>query len=614
MRVRVLGPVELWNDVDRVELRGSKLRTFLASLALAHGRVVSDRTLVEMLWEDAPPATAQAQIQTYASRLRGLLGDDAVVDRHRPGYRLRIERDDLDLTGFERLAAGGRAALAEHRVDAAARALSDALALWRGEALAGVTEALADLERPRLEEARLAVLEDRIEADLALGRHAGLVPELTALVTAHPMRERPRAQLMVALYRCGRHADALAAFHEHRRVLAEELGIDPSAELQELHQAILADRRAFLAPEASVSLRTPAPAPVPARLPPPPADFTGRETALVLARAYLGEAAAPRVCAITGMGGVGKTALALRVAHEVGDAYPDGRIHVDLRGGTRRPLLPGEALAHLLNALGGQDAEQDGEGDLPRDTEALTRLYRDRLAGRRVLIVLDDASGERQVRPLLPGASGCGVLVTGRTRLAALEGAARIPLEPFEPAEAAALLARHAGPCRAAAEPGALALIAERCGFLPLAVRACGARLVGHPHRPLSRLADRLADPHRILDELCVADLDVRAVLALGHRLPRGDLRRSLRLLSLLSAPSFSLWTASVLLDRPLAETQEHVDELVEAHLLEAVPERPDRSRFHPLMRAVARERVLAEETSQLRAAAIQRVNAALTA
>ncbi|WP_344271651.1 AfsR/SARP family transcriptional regulator [Actinomadura napierensis] len=605
MRVRILGPVELWDNADRVELRGSKLRTFLTALVLAHGRVVSDQTLVEMLWEDAPPATAQAQIQTYASRLRGLLGDGAVVDRHRPGYRLHIEHADVDLTRFEGLAAEGRAALADRRVEAAARSLSGALALWRGEALTGVTDFLADLERPRLEEARLAVLEDRVEADLALGRHAGLVPELTAVVTAHPLRERSRAQLMLALYRCGRNADALASFQDYRRFLADELGIDPSAELQDLQQAILSDRHTLLAPSASTS--RPAPAPPVTRLPAPPADFTGRDAAVDRARTLLADAGAPRVCAITGMGGVGKTALALRVAHQVADAYPDGQIHVDLQGSSR-PLEAAEALTRLLRTLGAPAA------DLPHGAEELTRYYRDRLAGRRVLIVLDDAAGERQIRPLLPGVPGCGVLLTGRTRLAALEGADRISLQPFEPAEAVELLARHTCPERAAAEPRALPLIAERCGFLPLAIRACGARLVGHPHWPLSRLADRLADPHWLLDELRVADLDVQATLALGYRRLPADLRRALRLLSLLSTPEFSLWIASVLLDRPLTETRAQVEELVEAYLLEVPAERPDTYRFHRLVHAVARERALTEETPRLRAAAIRRVDLALTA
>ncbi|MGI5321208.1 BTAD domain-containing putative transcriptional regulator [Actinomadura nitritigenes] len=605
MRVRILGPVELWNNADRVELRGSKLRTFLTALVLAHGRVVSDQTLVEMLWEDAPPATAQAQIQTYASRLRGLLGDGAVVDRHRPGYRLHIERDDVDLTRFEGLAAEGRAALAERRVEAAARSLAGALALWRGEALTGVTDFLADLERPRLEEARLAVLEDRVEADLALGRHAGLVPELTAVVTAHPLRERPRAQLMLALYRCGRNADALASFQDYRRFLAEELGIDPSAELQDLHQAILSDRHTLLAPSASASRPVAAPPVTPLQA--PPADFTGRDAAVDRARALLGDTGAPRVCAITGMGGVGKTALALRVAQQVAGAYPDGQVHVDLQGSSR-PLEAAEALARLLRTLGAPD------GDLPRGAEELTQCYRDRLAGRRVLIVLDDAAGERQIRPLLPGVPGCGVLLTGRTRLAALEGADRISLQPFEPAEAVALLARHTSPERAAAEPRALALIAERCGYLPLAIRACGARLVGHPHWPLSRLADRLADPHWLLDELRVADLDVQAALALSYRRLPADLRRALRLLSLLSTPTFSLWIAAVLLDRPLTETRAQVEELVEAYLLEVPGGRPDTYRFHRLVHAVARERALTEETPRLRAAAIRRVDLALTA
>jgi DNA-binding SARP family transcriptional activator len=424
MILRVLGPIELWRGGTRVELRGSKLSTVLAALMLANDHVLSDQSLVELLWGENPPATAQAQIQTYASRLRGILGDEVRIARHRHGYRLAVTRGDLDLTEFERLTAEGRAALASRRAEEAADKLTSALAFWHGEALTGATEFLTDLERPRLEEARLAALEDRVEAYFALGRHIDMIPELMALVTAHPMRERPISQLMLALYRCGRSADALAAYQEYRHTLAEELGIDPSSTLRDLHQAILVDRPTLLAPSA----RRP---PV-AHLPPDPPDFTGRAEAVGRALRLLipTDGTASPVCAITGMAGVGKSAFALHLAHRLREHYPDGQIHLSLRGSGAQSVPPAKALVRMLRVLG------DTDPGAPNGLDDLTRRYREQLSGRRVLIILDDAAHERQIRPLLPGTAGSGIVVTSRNRLAALDGSERLPLDVLDPRDA----------------------------------------------------------------------------------------------------------------------------------------------------------------------------------
>lgn len=597
MRFLVLGSVEAcMTPHHKVALSGSKLRTALAALVLARGRVVPDSRLSALLWGEDPPATSAAQIQTYMSRLRQLLQDHAEVVRQRPGYLLRLpdgSREagtwDTDVAEFEHLAAQGRDALAAGDAHGAAQLLHQALAIWRGPVLGGVTEFLAEAERGRLEEMRLTVLERRIEADFALGRHAELVSELIGLTASYPLREQLCGQLMTALYRCGRQADALTVYQECRRTLTDELGIDPTPSLQRLYQSILVAAPVLATPVAAVVRSEeprPAPAP-PAELPPALPDFTGREQEIIRLRTQLAgrqRAGTPAVGVVVGMPGVGKTSLALHVAHQLVDDYSDGQLWVDLRGTSTTPLDPADALADLLRAMGVDSR------NIPAGLAERTRLYRSTLADRRCLIVLDDAAGASQVRPLVPAAPGCAVLVTGRTQLTVLEGVRPILLGTFSQSEATALLRSTVGEERIGADPQSAEELAEACGGLPLAVRIAGSRLAARPHWTPRGLADRLADPRRGLDELCLADLRVRDVMESSYRRLTEPAQRALLLLARPDVPAFSARTASMLLDLPLDAAQDLVELLADEHLLQPVGGENRSFHMHRLVRAFGLE------------------------
>jgi tetratricopeptide (TPR) repeat protein len=487
--------------------------------------------------------------------------------------------------------------------------LRTALALWRGPALADASETLRRTVGARLEEARLVALEERLDADLALGQHAELVGELEALVVSHPDRERPRRQLMLALYRSGRLAKALGVYRSTRRLLVEELGVEPSPALQRLERAMLVADPALEAPSSPAAgpLRPPPPSPGPCQLPPDIGDFTGREADEAALESLLraDRATAVVVSAIAGKAGVGKTALAVRLAHRLRPHFPGGQLYVNLRGAEAQALDPADVLAGFLRALGVKSsAIADG-------LDERSRQFRACLAGDRVLVVLDNAAGEAQVRPLLPGSRGCAALVTSRVNLPGLEAAHPLTLDVLDPDQAATLLAKLAGPARVAAEPEAAQAIARLCGFLPLAVRVAGARLQSRPHWRLAVLADRLADERRRLDELRTGDLEVRASVALSYQ-GRGEAERRLfRLLGLLEAPSFPAWVAASLLDAEPPEGEELLERLVDAQLVEAAGEDQagqQRYRLHDLLRAFARERLEDEEPAPARLAALERV------
>lgn len=595
MEFRLLGPVEAIAPEGKVPISASKLRTALAMLLLHRGRVVPDFRLAEMLWGEHPPNTADAQIHTYMSRLRQRLGSTE-IERLRPGYVLRIRPEQLDLVQFETLAAEGRAALTAGRFADARTALRSALDVWHGPALSGVTDHLGAVERPELEEARLTALEDRVEAELSLGLHTDLLPELTGLVAVNPLRERLRGQLMLGLYRSGRQPDALAAFHDYRTVLADELGIDPSAALQGLHQQVLTN---------ASGLDSSAPAPVvrasasPAQLAPDISDFTGRRVELTAVLSALTTAELP-LCVLTGMGGVGKTTLALHAAHRCRDRFPDGQIHVDLNAGDRA-VEPFDALAVVLRSLGVED--------LPASMADRLALYRSKLATRRVLLFLDNADGAGQIRPLLPGYPGSGVLVTSRTRLAALEGGVQLDLDVLPEADVLELLGTIVGRRRVTAELADAERLVRLCGNLPLGVRIVGARLAAKPHWRLAHLADRLANRFSRLDELRLGDLQVRASVERSYLALAATTRRAFRLLALLNARHFAVWTASLVLDVPLVVARELVEQLVDARLLQVRKSDDGQARyfFHDLVRAHALERVGAEETACERSLALHR-------
>ncbi|MCO8273913.1 AfsR/SARP family transcriptional regulator [Actinoplanes sp. TRM 88003] len=558
MRARLLGPVDAWCGPDLVELNGSKIRTVMAMLLLARGRVVEDATFTRMLWGADAPVTAPAQLQTYASRLRRMLTGHAEVVRQRPGYLLRMTGPSsmVDLVEFDALAARGRVELQRGNHLAATGSLAAAIELWQGPALVGVTEALSEAESPALLERRLSVVSDRIEADLALGRHAAVISELTGLVAAHPLRESLRGQLMRALYRCDRQADALRVYQEYRVRLADDLGIDPGPALQELHGALLRGDTAVAAPAPVTAVASAAPA--------APADFTGREFELIRLRTALtaGNASgAAKIAAVVGLPGVGKTALALRVAHDIAADYPDGQVFVSLRDTEGRPRAAVDVLAEIC-ATGGSPAPA------PATTADGVRQYRGAYAGRRMLLVLDDAADEEQVRPLLQAPATCGVLVTSRAPLTALDGVRPLVLGAFAAGEATMLLARMAGETRVVADAAAAEAVAEACGYLPLAVRIAGARLAGRPHWPLANLAARLRDQSRTLDELTVADRSVRDALRSSVSALDDRLRVSLRQLAAQDTTAMTAQSAGRVLGLSPAEAEDRLDELAEAHLL----------------------------------------------
>jgi DNA-binding SARP family transcriptional activator/predicted negative regulator of RcsB-dependent stress response len=614
---RILGPVEVWDGGQWLVPGGPRPRALLAVLLVHANQVVSTDRLIDQLWGEAPPATARTVVQGYVSQLRQTLhrcGDGSAAGQvlltRPPGYLLRVEAGELDLDRFEELGAQARRAAADGDLERAAQRWRAALALWRGPPLDGVaSEALRRGAVPRLEEARLVALEERLEVDLGLGRHAELVGELETLVTEHPLRERLRRQLMLALYRSGRPAEALAVYHSTRQVLVEELGLEPSPAMQELERAILlADPALEPTLQTAVeALGQPVSPPWPYQLPPDIDDFTGREAAAAEVQQLLeaAQATAVVISAIAGKAGVGKTALAVHVAHRLRSSYPDGQLYVNLQGAEAQARDPTEVLAGFLRALGVEG------GVIAEGLEERVRQYRSRLADRRVLVVLDDAASEAQVRPLLPGSGGCGALVTSRSRLSGLEAAHPLALDVLEPDQAVALLGKLTGPGRVAAEPEAAQAIVRLCGWLPLAVRIAGARLASRPHWRVALLAERLADEWRRLDELRAGDLEVRASVALSYQGRREQERRLFRRLGLLVAPSFPAWVAATLLEVEPADAEGLLERLVDAQLVEAAGEDQAgqlRYRLHDLLRVFARERLHAEEPTAAQRASLERV------
>jgi DNA-binding SARP family transcriptional activator len=565
MDFRILGPVEARRGGEWIALSGSKLHTVLAAMLLARGRLVSDARLGTLLWGWNPPVTASAQIYTYMSRLRKHLGDEVEILRRQPGYVLRAPGARIDVVEFERLDRLGRDALREHRYAEAQALLTEALSWWRGPALSNVTEFLLESELPQLEEARMFALENRIEADLALGRHEQVTAELTGLVAEFPVRERLRAQLMTALYRCGRQADALQTYYEGRRVLVEQLGVDPGETLGATYQAVLGGELGLQELAAPAVQAT---ADAPAMLPAADGEFVGRADELALLTDRLAvPSGKPRRLLITGMAGIGKTALAVRAAESSARHFPDGQLFAELCHPDGTPKDPGEVLVRLLRALG--EPEPGRGGALNADREELVRLFRTRTSGKRLLVVLDNAAGDLQLAPLLPAGSEPAVLITSRARLVRVAGADTVALAPLDDDEALGVLAAAAGRERLTADPDAADDLVAYCGGLPLALAVTGARLASRPHWPAARLADRLADPAGRLAELSFGDLDVAgALLPSVHRLaPEG--RSVLTALAGTGTEPFSARDAAARLALSEDDAERALESLVDAALLD---------------------------------------------
>ncbi|MGW4434324.1 BTAD domain-containing putative transcriptional regulator [Streptomyces sp. NPDC004596] len=584
-RFGVLGPVRARRGEEALNTGSPQQRALLAALLLREGRTATAAELIDALWGAEPPSQALAAVRTYASRLRKILGPGVLVSES-GGYAVRgLGEGALDLAVAQELATEADKARGGGDLGHAREALGRALALWDGEALAGVPGPYAEAQRVRLEEWRLQLLESRLDMDLEQGRHAEAVSELTALTAAHPLRERLRELLMLALYRSGRQAEALAVYADTRRLLAEELGVEPRPGLQELQQRILQADPALAEPSAPAA--EPAVVAVrPAQLPASVPDFTGRaafvdELSEVLASASEAEGRVMAVSALAGIGGVGKTTLAVHVAHRARSAFPDGQLYVDLQGAGPRSAEPETVLGSFLRALGTADSA------IPDSLEERAALYRSVLDGRRVLVLLDNAKDAAQVRPLLPGTEGCAALVTSRVRMVGLAGAHLVDLDVMSPEEALALFTKIVGEERVAAEREAALDVVGACGFLPLAIRIAASRLAARRTWTVSVLAAKLADERRRLDELQAGDLAVKATFELGYGQLEPAQARAFRLLGLADGPDMSLAAAAAVLDLPVEDTEDLLESLVDTSLLESAA--PGRYRFHDLVRLYAR-------------------------
>ncbi|MDT0464295.1 AfsR/SARP family transcriptional regulator [Streptomyces gibsoniae] len=582
LRFGVLGPVRAWREEEPLATGSPQQRALLAALLLREGRTATASELIDALWGDEPPPRALAAVRTYASRLRKVLSAGVLVSES-GGYAVRLPgARSLDLAAAQELAAEAEKAKNSGDLCRARQLLNEALALWDGEPLANIPGPYAETQRTRLEEWRLQLLESRLDMDLEQGCHAEAVSELTALTAAHPLRERLRELLMLALYRSGRQAEALAVYADTRRLLADELGVDPRPGLKELQQRILQADPNLAEPSAPAP--EPSATPVrPAQLPATVPDFTGRsafvaELSEVLASA---EGRVMAVSALAGIGGVGKTTLAVHVAHQARSAFPDGQLYVDLQGAGPRAAEPETVLGSFLRALGTADSA------IPDSLEERAALYRSVLDGRRVLVLLDNAKDAAQVRPLLPGTEGCAALVTSRVRMVDLAGAHLVDLDVMSPDEALALFTRIVGEERVVSEREAALDVVAACGFLPLAIRIAASRLAARRTWTVSVLAAKLADKRRRLDELQAGDLAVKATFELGYGQLEPAQARAFRLLGLAEGPDISLAASAAVLDLPVGETEDLLESLVDTSLLESAA--PGRYRYHDLVRLYAR-------------------------
>jgi DNA-binding SARP family transcriptional activator len=601
MRFGILGPLRIRVGEAQTTLAAGRERTVLAVLLLYPNEVVPVERLADAVWGADPPSTVRAQVHSCVSRLRRALRQkgitDEVVVTDPAGYTVRVDADDLDSLVFARHVAAGRAAAAAGELETARDRLRAGLALWRGAALAGIGSRQVEIGAAGLEEQHSAALEDCFDLELRLGLAHEMLGELTDMVERFPVRERLRGQLMVALYRVGRQADALAAYRHGREVLADELGLEPGPQLQDLHRRILNRDEALFVERRELPSAAPAPAP-PAPAPPVPApprhqlprdivDFTGREATVTRLLSLVPDdpasgPATPVISVIDGMAGTGKTSLAVHVAHLAAGRYPDAQLFVNLHGHSdQAPVDPATALDALLRQLGVPTDR------IPERLDERAMAWRAELGARHAIVVLDNAADSAQVMPLLPGGSRTLTLVTSRRRLFGLDGVHHESLDVLDPVAAVRLLARVVGD-RVEAEPAAAAEVARLCGYLPLALRLAAARLVHRRSWTVADLADRLRRAKAPLAELAVEGRTVSAAFALSHQHLDGTAQRVFRLLGLHPPHSFDAYAAAALADLDPDTARDVLEDLVDAHLLETPS--AHRYRLHDLLHEYARE------------------------
>ena len=595
LRISVLGPLLVERDGAAITLPRGRAGVLLAVLAMSAGRPVGAGRLSGLIWDISQPANSRASLHTVVARLRGLV--PGVVETAGDGYLLDVDPDDVDLLRFRRLV---RRAGEAGDPASALELLEQALGLWRGEPLAGLRSAALDRDVvPGLTDEHLAAAQRRADLELAAGHHDRVIAELRELVGRYPLREPLWSQLMRALAAAGRQAEAIGEYHRARETLAAQLGLDPSPGLQDLYGRLLqAGQRdmpvpvpAPRSPAAPGSgLREDGPAGgLPRRLPADTGMFTGREAELSRLL-ELGEAAdgargpgAVVITAIDGMAGIGKTALAVHASHRLAERFPDGQLFIDLHGYTRGypPRTADQALEAFLRAMGVPPQQ------VPEDTDERAALYRQRLAGTRTLIVLDNAVDEAQVRPLIPGEAGCLVLITSRRKLRSLDDARTLPLDVLPEPDAVALLRMAVGPGRVPADDGNATEVVGLCGRLPLAVRIAGALLRNRPAWTLAYLAGKLCAAHSRLDALSDSDRDLAAVFGLSYQSLRDEGRHLYRYLGLIPGPGFDAYAAAALTGAGLAAAERLLQELVDHNLL--LEPAAGRYAMHDLIRAHAR-------------------------
>jgi DNA-binding SARP family transcriptional activator/tetratricopeptide (TPR) repeat protein len=618
MEFRILGPLEITAGQRRLELHGARQQVVVAMLLLGANRVVTMDRLLEAIYGEDPPPTARSQVQIGISSIRRVLASydrETIIDTHPSGYVLRVGSGQLDAQKFTELVAEARGARESGHLEQAVGHYRDALRLWRGPAAAGIDSQLVRAAASRLDELRISSNEDRITLELELGRHHELVAELIEMVEEHPLRELLRGQLMLALYRCNRTAEALQVYRLTRRIMIDELGIEPSDRLQSLEHAILTTDPALDLQVEQFQVQSVAQQ-VPKLLPADIADFTGREEHIAQIRQYLipvDDAArlAVPVVVLVGKGGVGKSCTAVHSSHGMIDHFPDGQLYADLHGSATHPVSPAQVLERFLRALGVLGT------NVPENLDERAEMYRNLLAGRKVLVMLNDAISESHVLPLLPGNSTAAVIVTSRSRLTGLAGARHIEVDVFDVGNSVDLLARITGATRVQSEADAAAVVADQCGGLPLALRIAGARLAARPHWSVQQLADRLADETRRLDELRHGDMGIRPSISFSYDSAGEQARLLFRRLALLDMPVFSGWLSAALLDVPVATAENLLDDLVNAQLVEPAGSGSGSGvhchyRFHDLIRVFARERLVAEDPAVERKAALERALGAL--
>ncbi|GAA3801914.1 BTAD domain-containing putative transcriptional regulator [Streptomyces phyllanthi] len=609
----LLGTVEVWRGQEPVDVGHARQRLVLAALLMDAGRVVPTDTLVDRLWGESAPQRARETLYGYVSRLRqALAGAGAAADlaRARGGYRLEVAPNAVDVLRFRECVHLARSA---ERVEDAVRLQEEALALWRGEAFAGTDTAWFNGQRDMLEAERLAVRLDLVDRRLSLGQYDQAAAECTVLAEHQPFDERVAGQLMLALYRCGRPAGALDHYERLRHRLADELGTDPGPAIRDLHRRILdADPALGGIPDRVVAAHGEGgpSRPTPQQLPPRPAAPVGRGRELAaLDRLLSGSAEEDgglTIGVVTGVGGIGKTLLALYWAHRHADEFPEGQLFVNLRGfdATAAPLTASAALHGFLDALGVPPEE------VPADLDARTGLYRSLIAGRRMLVLLDNARDADQVRPLLPGSSSCLALVTSRSDLVSLLASHRshpVGLEVLPDGAAREVLTRTLGPDRPTAEPDAVEALVRRCAGLPLALGIVAARAAARPGLPLYALAAELEDAADRLDALSTGDLttDVRAVFETSLRALDDRTAQIFTLLGLAPMPDMSLLAAAGLGGVGPSRTRGLLRRLEEVHLLHQ--HAPGRYRMHDLVRLYAVE-CAQRQPAGTRSAALRRL------